>query len=69
MSKVSKEEAGYKQGVTAHHCGKIVSDDKNYCEFFEMKYRDQPYKQGSCTKVEGVIDPYMGCKLFKKVGT
>jgi hypothetical protein len=64
--KSSKESVGYSKGMPHSHCGPLLRRDTGYCKHFELKFRGEPYKQGSCEIVEGSINPSMWCKKFSR---
>lgn len=56
--KRSKTEVDYSEGMGETRCGN--------CKFFR---KFSPRVDGSCTKVWGLIDEHMWCKLFERKGT
>lgn len=62
-TKATKEDVNYSLGMKERHCGQWDDKDKNFCAHF----RDG--LSPSCTKVYGVIQRRMWCRLFHKQGT
>ena len=63
MPKLTKREVDYNHGHKDSHCGTVFPDDIGDCKH----YRKGDGHFGSCTKVDGNINPVFWCKEWEKV--
>jgi hypothetical protein len=65
MLKASKQDVDYSRGHAGAHCGKVLDDDKAYCQHF-IPPLSPASNLGQCQKVAGPINPVYWCRLFAR---
>jgi hypothetical protein len=64
MTKLTKAETNYGNGMIHSHCGKVFSNDNGYCKHYNGG--GDISKPGLCEIVEGEIKPTAWCDQFDR---